>query len=307
MLAGEDGGHRVAATLAGHARRMGPLPWSALGPRPPIAEPPEMAGWLAGTLDGLWRELGEPDPWVVVDAGAGDGARAPAVLGQDPACAPALRWLLVEDSPGAEASQRAALQRAALQRVTSRRAGLAPVGHEGGRAGPDGPVLEDPALVLGPAVAGDDPDEAPASPPGIGPLVASLRELPGGLSVAAVVAVGWLGRLPADRFEWRAGKWWEIRLAAGRGDVLDEMLVDAGGRGPDRPASADGERVFVPVSARRWLAAARRVASAGTVLAVDLFSPDRLPLDGLGAAPRHTGALPGRLAPFIAAQWDMRD
>ena len=47
---------------------------------------------VARYLDAWWDELGRPDPFVVVEAGAGRGALALAVLAAEPACAgPALR------------------------------------------------------------------------------------------------------------------------------------------------------------------------------------------------------------------------
>ena len=53
---------------------------------------------LARALDGWWHELGEPDPYVVVEAGAGTGTLAAAVLAAEPACSPALRYVPVERS-----------------------------------------------------------------------------------------------------------------------------------------------------------------------------------------------------------------
>ena len=53
---------------------------------------------LARALDAWWRELGEPDPYTVVEAGAGRGALAKAVLAAAPACGPALRYVAVERS-----------------------------------------------------------------------------------------------------------------------------------------------------------------------------------------------------------------
>ncbi|MDQ1401820.1 MAG: hypothetical protein QOG03_136 [Actinomycetota bacterium] len=54
---------------------------------------------LARALDAWWEELGRPDPFVVVEAGAGPGALARAVLAAAPDCASALRYVLVERSP----------------------------------------------------------------------------------------------------------------------------------------------------------------------------------------------------------------
>ena len=89
-------------------------------------------------------QLGRLDPFVVVDAGAGPGTLARSVLAADPACAAALRYVLVE---------RSAAQRA-------RHADHLP--------------LEPADEAFAGAVAEDD--EPP--PGGIGPIAVSLAELP---------------------------------------------------------------------------------------------------------------------------------
>lgn len=55
---------------------------------------------LARAFDEWWGELGRPDPFTVVEAGAGRGALAGGVLGAGPAClgAGALRYVAVERS-----------------------------------------------------------------------------------------------------------------------------------------------------------------------------------------------------------------
>jgi SAM-dependent MidA family methyltransferase len=53
---------------------------------------------LARALDRWWDELGRPDPFVVVEAGAGAGTLARAVLAAQPGCAPVMRYLAVERS-----------------------------------------------------------------------------------------------------------------------------------------------------------------------------------------------------------------
>lgn len=58
---------------------------------------------LARALDTWWRELGEPDPFTVVDAGAGPGTLARTVRLAEPTCSAALRYVTVERS----AAQRA--------------------------------------------------------------------------------------------------------------------------------------------------------------------------------------------------------
>jgi len=49
-------------------------------------------------LDREWDRLGQPDPFTVVDAGAGPGTLARAVIAAAPRCAPAMRYVAVEIS-----------------------------------------------------------------------------------------------------------------------------------------------------------------------------------------------------------------
>ncbi|MCU1352411.1 MAG: hypothetical protein JWM05_1620 [Acidimicrobiales bacterium] len=51
---------------------------------------------IAGALDSWWVQLGRPDPFLVVEAGAGPGTLARAVLAAAPSCRAALRLVLVE-------------------------------------------------------------------------------------------------------------------------------------------------------------------------------------------------------------------
>lgn len=53
---------------------------------------------LSRALDTWWDELGRPDPFTVVDAGAGPGTLGRAVLAAGPRCTPALRYVGVEVS-----------------------------------------------------------------------------------------------------------------------------------------------------------------------------------------------------------------
>ncbi len=57
---------------------------------------PLFAAVLARALDTWWDDAGRPDQWVVVDAGAGPGTLARAVLAAGPACAEALQIVCVE-------------------------------------------------------------------------------------------------------------------------------------------------------------------------------------------------------------------
>ncbi len=51
---------------------------------------------LARYLDAEWERIGRPQPFTVVDAGAGPGTLARSILAAGPACAPALRYVAVE-------------------------------------------------------------------------------------------------------------------------------------------------------------------------------------------------------------------
>jgi SAM-dependent MidA family methyltransferase len=53
---------------------------------------------VARALDQLWRALDEPDPFLVIEAGAGSGRLAREVQRAQPACSTALRYVLVERS-----------------------------------------------------------------------------------------------------------------------------------------------------------------------------------------------------------------
>ena len=53
---------------------------------------------LARALDNWWDGLGRPDPYIVVEAGAGRGTLAESVLGAQPRCSAALRYVAVERS-----------------------------------------------------------------------------------------------------------------------------------------------------------------------------------------------------------------
>jgi hypothetical protein len=102
--------------------------------------------------------------------------------------------------------------------------------------------------------------------------------------VAILVAMGWAGRLPSDRLEWREGRWWEVRLAAADG-VLSELLV---------PLDPDRAQVFeqlVPVGERpeasrfaqltgatEWLARSFGVAELGVLAVVDRWRERTRPL-----------------------------
>ena len=65
---------------------------------------------LAKAIDGCWNELGQPDPFIVIEAGAGRGALAASVLRAKPACLDAMRYVMVERSELLRAQQQETLK-----------------------------------------------------------------------------------------------------------------------------------------------------------------------------------------------------
>lgn len=59
---------------------------------------------VARHLDAEWERIGRPDPFTVVEAGAGPGTLARSVLAAAPACTSALRYVAVERSMAQRAS-----------------------------------------------------------------------------------------------------------------------------------------------------------------------------------------------------------
>jgi hypothetical protein len=115
-------------------------------------------------------------------------------------------------------------------------------------------------------------------------LLTSLAEPPVVEGAAIVLAMGWAGRLPSDRLEWREGRWWEVRLAAVDG-ALSELLV------PLDPERAETFEQLVPAQDRpeagryaqltgatEWLARSFGVAEVGVVAVVDRWRDRTRPL-----------------------------
>jgi SAM-dependent MidA family methyltransferase len=255
----------IAAAVAADIRRHGPLPFDRVleralydpgggfyeaggragGRHGDFLTSPEVGplfgAVVARALDAWWREMGEPDPYVVVEAGAGPGTLCRAVLAAAPACATALRYLLVERS----AAQRR-LQAGRLR-------------------------LEDPALAFAPV----DPDtESPVPGSPTGPICVSLAELPRVVGPAVVLANELLDNLPFALAERSEDGWREVRVdlapgaEAGDGVTLVERLVPlpddrVGGIAQLAPEAAPGARVPLQAAAQTWLREALALASPG--------------------------------------------
>lgn len=196
---------------------------------------------VARALDAEWSRLRHPDPFVVVEAGAGRGALAASVLKAAPACAAALRYVCVE---------RSAPLRARIDDVAR---------------------VEPPTSLLG-AVA-DDADGEPTPVLRIGPLLTVLDDLPAVPLTGVVLANELLDDLAFRVVERVDGGWAEVRVGA-EGTRLVEVLVPAppalveeGDRlAPDAPV---GARIPLQHHAAAWLRRALELIERGRVLVID--------------------------------------
>jgi len=203
---------------------------------------------VARAVDGWWDELGRPDPFLVVDAGAGRGQLARDVLRADPRCAGALRYVLVERSAGLRAAQAEHLP------------------------------LEPAELALGPADP-PEPDEEPVGVPGSGPVMTALAELPAGPAFGVVVANELADNLPFRIVERTVAGWNEIRVteSSGRFTPLalpaEDGLTAAANRLVERCDVPVGARLPVPTALGQWLRSAAAMLRRGVVLVVDYAAP----------------------------------
>lgn len=245
------------------ARRLGPLRYSALGPRrltPAAARDlPGLAAWIAAATDRWWTASGRPDPYTLVVLSGDEGHLARAVLMADLACAPALRYVMVDPA------------------------------HAGRRGPPPGlgrlVDLEDPAYLYPAApsrsavvrgtgsptdTADDDLDGSERSAArGIGPMATLLAEVPVlGERPGAIVAVDALSRLPYELYEQRDGAWCEIRVAA-QGDRLVELAVPGGRPAPSPTVDAENTRWRRLTGAADWIRLQLPTAEAGVLAVVD--------------------------------------
>lgn len=200
---------------------------------------------VANWLDDTWVDLGRPDPFVVVEAGAGPGTLAVAVLAASPRCAAALRYVLVEVSDAQRARHRHRL-----------------------------PITPGAEVFAGSA---RDADGIPIPSSVAGPLVASVPDLPRHIEAGVVVANELVDNLPVDLVERGNDGWLEVRVGH-RDGRFAEVVVPAGdelARMADRfaPDAAAGARVPLQRAARAWLRGALDRLERGRVVMIDYARP----------------------------------
>jgi len=202
---------------------------------------------VARALDQWWDEAGRPDPWIVVDAGAGPGGLARAILAAAPAGASALRLVLVERSAALRGAQREHLD------------------------------LEEPSLVLGPvqddSYEGDDGAVLQA---GIGPLATTLAELPALRFTGVVLANELLDNVPFRLLERSEHGWSEVRVGAEHGRLVEVLVPadEATARRADRfaPGATVGARIPLQDEAATWVRRALERIERGRLVIVDYAS-----------------------------------
>jgi NADH dehydrogenase [ubiquinone] 1 alpha subcomplex assembly factor 7 len=158
---------------------------------------PLFGACIARALDQWWRDLGAPDPFVVMEVGAGRGRLCREVLRAEPECAPALRYVLVERSAVLRESQRELLT-------------VEPFEHA---LGPSSPDLSEGGT--------------PRPVEGTGPIVSALDELPALTVDGVVIANELLDNLPFDLVERSEDGWLEIRVGVAADGTFYEVPVRA--------------------------------------------------------------------------------
>ena len=207
---------------------------------------------VARALDTWWHEMGRPDPFTVVEAAAGAGTLARAVLLAEPACASALTYVLVERSAALRGRQAEYLS------------------------------LFDASMAFPPGDPDDSDDETHARPDstGGGPRVVSLPDLPAVRVTGVVLANELLDNLAFRLLERGAAGWLEVRVGLGEADgspTLVETLVaaEAGDAtladrlAPDAPT---GGRVPIQRQAAAWVSEALDRLERGHLLVIDYAS-----------------------------------
>jgi SAM-dependent MidA family methyltransferase len=201
---------------------------------------------VARAIDRNWDALGRPDPFLVVEPGAGRGRLARDIQRAAPECLAALRYVLVERSPSLRAHQREVLP------------------------------IEPADEALGPFALRAAEEELVAVP-AAGPVFASLEDLPEMPVDALVLANELLDNLPFGIAQWDGAGWDEVRVAVD-GSRFVEILVPAS----ESDASAltrvvDGRdlpprtRLPIPRGVEAWLDECGQAMHTGVVVLVDYF------------------------------------
>ena len=199
---------------------------------------------VARALDAEWLQQGAPDPYVVVEAGAGNGRLARDVVRAEPACAPALHYVLVERS-------------AALREEQANRLALEPL-----------------ADALGPARRRDHEEEhEPVG--GLGPIVSAFDDLPARPVDGVILANELLDNLAFEIVERTEVGWSEVRVGLDGDGGLCEVLIPAADDLLGWVNDLDlmvGTRVPVATGAVEWIVCAGQSLHRGSLILLDYMA-----------------------------------
>jgi SAM-dependent MidA family methyltransferase len=216
-------------------------------------------------LDRCWEQLGGPDPFIVVEAGAGNGQLARDVLRARPACRHALHYVLVELSAVLRDNQRERLE------------------------------LEPADEALGPFARQSSDELVPVS--GFGPVFVSLEGLPALELTGVVLANEFLDNLPFGVAQSSRDGWLEVRIALAPSGEFTEVLVpaeDDDARALDAitvgVAVPDRARLPIPRGIDAWFAACNRMLQHGFLVAIDYLDDAEAMLER-SSAPSPAGWL----------------
>ena len=260
-MSGRAGATDPTIKLADRVRRQGPVPYSVFvgaaldeffrhggagrAGSDFVTSPevgPLFGAVVARALDEWFVELGSPDPFIVVEGGAGRGRLAGDVLRAGPDCAAALRYVMVEKSATLRAEQR------------------------------DRMTVEPWEDALGPYFAPVDGDDDPEPVGGVGPIVTALDDLPALGFEGVILANELLDNLPFDVIERTAAGWLEIRVGLdGNRFVEVPVAADTSVSPPfDAPV---GSRLPLQRGIDAWLAACGAALHRGVVAVIDYAAP----------------------------------
>ena len=203
---------------------------------------------VAVYLDREWVALGSPDPFVVIEAGAGDGTLAREILRARPECLTALRYVMVETS--------GALRAAQCQRVE----------------------VVAPEIVFGAHEIEPD-DDQPVIVEGTGPVFTQLSGLPARAFDGVIIANELVDNLPFGIAHFDGERWHEVRIGAtdvGCIEVLvplDHDLGESMSAGLAGIPALTDSRVPIDRGATQWVAEAAKCLRRGSLLLVDYFVP----------------------------------
>jgi SAM-dependent MidA family methyltransferase len=241
--------NQLEQRVAGAIRRRGPVPFAEVmelalydpehgfyattgsaGRRGDFITSPEVGplfgAVVARAFDTWWRAAGSPDPFVVVEAGAGTGTLARSVLAAAPQCSPALRYVLVERSA----------------RLRDRHGEYL--------------AIESSAHAFAPDREEDDHDTRTIDLP-TGPIVVSLSELPL-VPAHVVIANELLDNLPVDLLERVDDRTCQLRVGLRDGQLVETLVPS--------DLSIDGGREPVQHAAARWVHDARALGGRVVVI-----------------------------------------